>query len=88
MSLRVILRILGLLLMLFSLTMLPPTLISLWFRDGVWSAFISGIAISVVTGLLLYLPNRRDVLDGAGAIWLAAANAVWRRLTEYHRCGI
>ncbi|CAO1659596.1 Trk system potassium uptake protein [Halomonas sp. NYA30] len=59
MSLRVILRILGLLLMLFSLTMLPPTLISLWFRDGVWSAFISGIAISVVTGLLLYLPNRR-----------------------------
>ncbi|HDZ48856.1 hypothetical protein LCGC14_0073760 [marine sediment metagenome] len=60
MSLRVILRILGLLLMLFSLTMLPPTLISLWFRDGVWSAFISGIAISVGTGLLLYLPNRRS----------------------------
>ncbi len=60
MSLRVILRILGLLLMLFSLTMLPPTLISLWFRDGVWSAFISGIAISVSTGLLLYLPNRRS----------------------------
>lgn len=60
MSLRVILRILGLLLMLFSLTMLPPTLISLWFRDGVWSAFISGIAISVATGLLLYLPNRRS----------------------------
>ena len=60
MSLRVILRILGLLLMLFSLTMLPPTLISLWFRDGVWSAFISGIAISVVTGLLLYLPNRHS----------------------------
>ncbi|MGQ7260975.1 TrkH family potassium uptake protein [Vreelandella sp. V005] len=60
MSLRVILRILGLLLMLFSLTMLPPTLISLWFRDGVWSAYISGIAISVATGLLLYLPNRRS----------------------------
>ncbi|MDC6679258.1 potassium transporter, partial [Leclercia adecarboxylata] len=60
MSLRVILRILGLLLMLFSLTMLPPTLISLWFRDGVWSAFIIGIAISVATGLLLYLPNRRS----------------------------
>ncbi|MGP9686054.1 TrkH family potassium uptake protein [Halomonas sp. AOP25-F1-15] len=60
MSLRVILRILGLLLMLFSLTMLPPTLMSLWFRDGVWSAFIIGIAISVATGLLLYLPNRRS----------------------------
>lgn len=60
MSLRVILRILGLLLMLFSLTMLPPILVSLWFRDGVWSAFASGIAITVLTGLALYLPNRRE----------------------------
>ncbi|RUR39490.1 TrkH family potassium uptake protein [Vreelandella populi] len=59
MSLRVILRILGLLLMLFSLTMLPPMLISFWFRDGVWYAFMIGIAISVLTGLILYLPNRR-----------------------------
>ncbi|RUR52895.1 TrkH family potassium uptake protein [Vreelandella populi] len=59
MSLRVILRILGLLLMLFSLTMLPPMLISFWFRDGVWYAFMIGIAITVLTGLILYLPNRR-----------------------------
>ena len=59
MSLRVILRILGLLLMLFSLTMLPPMLISAWFRDGVWEAFLIAMAISVVTGLVLYLPNRR-----------------------------
>ena len=34
MSLRMILRILGLLLMLFSLTMVPPILISLLFGDG------------------------------------------------------
>ncbi|MCA1773047.1 MAG: TrkH family potassium uptake protein [Halomonas sp.] len=59
MSLRVILRILGLLLMLFSLTMLPPMLISAWFRDGVWEAFMLAMAITVSTGLLLYLPNRR-----------------------------
>jgi trk system potassium uptake protein TrkH len=59
MSLRVILRILGLLLMLFSLTMLPPMLISTWFRDGVWDAFMIAMAISVATGLVLYLPNRR-----------------------------
>lgn len=59
MSLRVILRILGLLLMLFSLTMLPPMLISTWFRDGVWEAFMLAMAITVSTGLLLYLPNRR-----------------------------
>lgn len=60
MSLRVILRILGLLLMLFSLTMLPPMLVSLWFRDGAWNAFAIGIAITAITGLMLYLPNRRE----------------------------
>ncbi|MCE8003073.1 TrkH family potassium uptake protein [Billgrantia ethanolica] len=59
MSLRVILRILGLLLMMFSLTMMPPILISLLFGDGQWDAFIIAILITVVTGLVMYLPNRR-----------------------------
>ncbi|MDR5905159.1 TrkH family potassium uptake protein [Franzmannia qiaohouensis] len=58
MSLRVILRILGLLLMLFSLTLVPPILISLLFNDGVWDAFAIAMAITVATGALLYLPNR------------------------------
>ena len=39
MSLRVTLRILGVLLMVFSLTLVPPTLISLLFHDTVWDAF-------------------------------------------------
>ncbi|WP_104204478.1 TrkH family potassium uptake protein [Billgrantia saliphila] len=59
MSLRVILRILGLLLMMFSLTMVPPILISLLFGDGEWSAFVIAIAITVLTGLIIYLPNRQ-----------------------------
>ncbi|WLI74699.1 TrkH family potassium uptake protein [Halomonas alkalicola] len=59
MSLRMILRILGLLLMLFSLTMVPPILISLLFGDGQWNAFAIAIAITVVTGAVMYLPNRR-----------------------------
>ncbi|MBB3331473.1 trk system potassium uptake protein TrkH [Halomonas campaniensis] len=58
MSLRMILRILGLLLMLFSLTMMPPILISLLFGDGQWEAFAIAIAITVVTGAVMYLPNR------------------------------
>ncbi|MDN3521175.1 TrkH family potassium uptake protein [Halomonas ramblicola] len=58
MSLRMILRILGLLLMLFSLTMMPPILISLLFGDGLWQAFIIAIGITVATGALMYLPNR------------------------------
>ena len=44
MSLRMILRILGLLLMLFSLTLLPPVLISLLYDDGVWSSFLIAMA--------------------------------------------
>ncbi len=59
MSLRIILRILGLLLMMFSLTMVPPILISLLFGDGQWDAFAIAILITVITGLLMYLPNRR-----------------------------
>ncbi|MCE8017846.1 potassium transporter [Halomonas sp. MCCC 1A17488] len=58
MSLRVILRILGLLLMMFSLTMLPPILVSLLFGDGQWDAFSIAILITVLTGLVIYLPNR------------------------------
>ncbi|QOR40138.1 potassium transporter [Billgrantia diversa] len=59
MSLRVILRILGLLLMMFSLTMMPPILVSLLFGDGQWEAFSIAIAITVATGVVMYLPNRR-----------------------------
>ncbi|MEQ5803655.1 TrkH family potassium uptake protein [Halomonas sp. H10-9-1] len=59
MSLRMILRILGLLLMLFSLTMMPPILISLLFADGQWNAFAAAIAITVITGALMFFPNRR-----------------------------
>ena len=58
MSPRVTLRILGLLLMLFSLTLLPPILISWLFADGVWEAFAIALAITAVTGALLYVPNR------------------------------
>ena len=59
MSLRMILRILGLLLMMFSLTMVPPILVSLLFADGMWEAFAVAFAITVATGAVIYLPNRQ-----------------------------
>jgi trk system potassium uptake protein TrkH len=55
-----ILRILGLLLMLFSLTMMPPILISLLFADGLWESYTIAIAITVMTGAVMYLPNRHS----------------------------
>ncbi|MBZ9567640.1 MULTISPECIES: TrkH family potassium uptake protein [Modicisalibacter] len=59
MSPRVALRILGLLLMLFSLTLVPPILISWLFADGDWHAFAIAMVITAGTGALVYWPNRR-----------------------------
>ena len=59
MHLAVILKILGMLLMLFSLTLLPPTFVSMYFRDGTYLSFASSFAISFTTGLLMWLPVYR-----------------------------
>jgi len=49
-------RILGLLLMLFSFTMLPPVLVSFIYNDGARGAFALGFLVTIVTGLLIWLP--------------------------------
>ncbi|MGO2414219.1 MAG: potassium transporter TrkG, partial [Cobetia crustatorum] len=59
MSLRVIYRILGILLMLFSVTLVPPMVISVVFEDSTLSAFAIAMGITLLTGFLLYYPNRR-----------------------------
>ena len=52
-------RILGLLLMIFSGTLLPPILVSLWYRDGALHAFIDALLIILAAGFLLWLPARK-----------------------------
>ena len=56
---RVILRILGILLMIFSFTMLPPVGISLFYEDGAELAFLTGFTITLLTGFLLWIPVYR-----------------------------
>ncbi len=56
---RVILRILGILLMIFSFTMLPPVAISLFYEDGAELAFVTGFTITLLTGFLLWIPVYR-----------------------------
>ncbi|WP_339801470.1 TrkH family potassium uptake protein [uncultured Marinobacter sp.] len=58
MRLPLIAKILGLLIMLFSLTMLPPLGIALLFEDGQWERFLHGLGIVFFGGLLLWLPFR------------------------------
>ncbi len=52
----VIQKVLGSLLMMFSFTMLPPALISFIYDDHTAYPFLSAFALTVVTGLVLWLP--------------------------------
>lgn len=63
MRLSVIAKILGLLMMLFSLTMLPPVLISLLYQDGQILPFLEGFAIVLVLGAILWYPVRHSSQD-------------------------
>ena len=51
-------RILGIMLMIFSLTMLPPIGVSLLYADGHWQPFGASAAIIAAVGLLLWMPAR------------------------------
>ena len=56
MNWTVVQRILGLLLMMFSLTMLPPVLFSLLFDDGAWLPFVEAFALTLAAGVMIWLP--------------------------------
>lgn len=63
MRLPLIAKILGLLTMLFSLTMLPPLGIALLYEDGQQERFLYGLGIVFFAGLLLWLPFRKVTGD-------------------------
>ncbi len=58
MHLTVILRILGLLLMIFSLTLFPPILVSLYYQDGTTAEFALAFMLTLSTGLACWAPAR------------------------------
>lgn len=60
MNLLVVQRILGILLMLFSITMLPPVIVSLHFHDGYSTPFLDAFIGLLLTGLLVWLPVRKQ----------------------------
>jgi trk system potassium uptake protein TrkH len=62
-NLGVIQRILGLLLMLFSVTMLVPLGVSLAYTDGQFSLFADAFVILMAVGLLAWYPRRREHRD-------------------------
>ena len=78
MRLTVILRIMGMLLALFSLTTVPPILISAYYHDGELLHFTASLVIMQVSGVLLWFPCRnadtnlgyREVFIVVPAFWL------------------
>jgi trk system potassium uptake protein TrkH len=58
MNLLVVQRILGLLLILFSTTMLPPLAVSLYYHDGNWQPFLDAFVALLVLGAVTWWPVR------------------------------
>jgi len=62
MKLAVVMRTLGILVLLFSATLLLPLAVSLIFQDQEHVDFLVAIAVGVISGLALYMPYaRRDL---------------------------
>lgn len=92
MHFKVILRILGILLMIFSITQLPPMAVSLYFNDGAVHAFAVAFGITLLIGFLIWIPVfkvRQDLRTRDGFLitvlfWsvLAAAGSLPLQLSE------
>jgi trk system potassium uptake protein len=63
MQYRAIIRILGLLVCIFSLAMLPPAMVSLFYRDGGGLPFVMAFFFALMAGIAIYYPNRRKKAD-------------------------
>ncbi|MEY4932929.1 MAG: hypothetical protein RLZZ403_1249 [Pseudomonadota bacterium] len=63
MNLAVVQRILGLLLMIFSVTMLPPVAVSLYYQDGNWDPFLDSFVALLAVGAVIWWPVRRQRRD-------------------------
>ncbi|MBS9434599.1 Trk system potassium transporter TrkH [Photorhabdus hainanensis] len=60
MHFRAITRIVGLLVILFSVTMIIPGLVALIYRDGAGRAFSQTFIFALIIGLMLWIPNREQ----------------------------
>ncbi|MGB0861031.1 MAG: potassium transporter TrkG, partial [Pseudoalteromonas spongiae] len=60
MQYRTIIKILGQLVALFSITMIPPALVSLIYKDGGGVPFVLAFVFSIIIGLIAYYPNRKQ----------------------------
>ena len=60
MHFAMIAKILGLLIMVFSFTMLPPIIVSWWFQDGNSEAFFISYGVTLLLGIAIWMPFMRS----------------------------
>lgn len=63
MQLLVITRILGLLLMVFSITMLPPVFVDWIYQENAATPFLNAFVLILICGFVLFLPVRKHKKD-------------------------
>jgi len=63
MQIAMIRRIIGLLLLLYSITLLPPWGLSLYAKDGADNAFLSTFVIMFIGGMVLWFSSRRPLQE-------------------------
>ena len=63
MQIKSVIRILGLLLMLFSFAIIPPIIVSVLYEDGETWSFFYALILIFVSGLLLWLPAMQAKSD-------------------------
>ncbi len=71
----VVQRILGLLLMMFSMSMIFPVVVDLFYKEQSWSPFVESFGVTLFIGLLLWYPvrdSRKDLRLRDGFLVVAA----------------
>jgi len=63
MQFSIVFKTIGLLLMVFSLTHLPPVIVDLIYAENQYSSFLSAFALTLLSGLVLWLPFRKSKKD-------------------------
>lgn len=63
MNYSLILRIIGIMLILFSIMLFIPIIVSIIYNDGNLSTFLLSSLIILITGLILYYPNKNSKND-------------------------
>ena len=63
MHIQIAIRVLGILMMLFSVTMLPPIIVSIIYQDGIETVFLRALAITFTVGFFFWLAFHRYDAD-------------------------